>query len=90
MGKEKIKMEYMLKAGSGSIIWNIIGTPSGLETWLQTRLLPMERLTLSDGERPSHAKPSSSDVASTTTSVFIGAMTKKERATSSYVSSTTN
>ena len=38
MGKEKIKMEYMLKAGSGSIIWNIIGTPSGLETWFADKV----------------------------------------------------
>ena len=38
MGKEKIKMEYMLKAGSGSIIWGIIGTPSGLETWFADKV----------------------------------------------------
>ena len=33
MGKEKIQMEYMLKAGSSNVVWSIIGTPSGLETW---------------------------------------------------------
>ena len=33
MGKEKIHMEYMLKAGSSNVVWSIIGTPSGLETW---------------------------------------------------------
>ena len=38
MKKEKIKMEYMLKAGSGSIIWGIIGTPSGLETWFADKV----------------------------------------------------
>ena len=38
MGKEKIKMEYMLKAGSGNIIWNIISTPSGLETWFADKV----------------------------------------------------
>lgn len=38
MGKEKIHMEYMLKAGSGNIVWSIIGTPSGLETWFADRI----------------------------------------------------
>ena len=38
MKKEKIKMEYMLKAGSGNIIWNIISTPSGLETWFADKV----------------------------------------------------
>lgn len=33
MKKEKIKIEYMLKAGSANIVWSIISTPSGLETW---------------------------------------------------------
>ena len=38
MGKEKIRMEYMLKAGSGNIVWSIIGTPSGQETWFADRI----------------------------------------------------
>ena len=38
MGKEKIRMEYMLKAGSGSIVWGIISTPSGLETWFADKV----------------------------------------------------
>ena len=38
MGKEKIHMEDMLKAGSGNIVWSIIGTPSGLETWFADRI----------------------------------------------------
>lgn len=38
MGKEKIHMEYMLKAGSGNIVWSIIGTPSGLETWFADKV----------------------------------------------------
>ena len=38
MGKEKIKMEYMLKGGTGNIIWNIISTPSGLETWFADKV----------------------------------------------------
>ena len=33
MGKEKIHMEYMLKAGSSNVVWSIFGTPSGLKTW---------------------------------------------------------
>jgi uncharacterized protein YndB with AHSA1/START domain len=33
MEKEKIHLEYMLKGGSGTVIWNLISTPSGLETW---------------------------------------------------------
>jgi uncharacterized protein YndB with AHSA1/START domain len=33
MGKEKIHLEYILKGGSGTIDWNLISTPSGLETW---------------------------------------------------------
>lgn len=28
----------MLKAGSGNIIWNIISTPSGLETWFADKV----------------------------------------------------
>ena len=38
MGKEKIRMEYMLKAGSSNIVWSIISTPSGLETWFADKV----------------------------------------------------
>ena len=38
MGKEKIRMEYMLKAGSAGIVWSIISTPSGLETWFADKV----------------------------------------------------
>ena len=31
-------MEYMLKAGSSNVVWSIIGTPSGLETWFADRV----------------------------------------------------
>jgi len=44
MGKEKIKMEYMLKAGSGNIIWNIISTPSGLETWFADKVTAKDKI----------------------------------------------
>ena len=44
MGKEKIKMEYMLKGGTGSIIWNIISTPSGLETWFADKVTAKDKL----------------------------------------------
>lgn len=33
MGKEKLHMEFMFNTGSGNIIWSIISTASGLETW---------------------------------------------------------
>ena len=38
MGKEKIRLEYMLKAGSGNIVWSIISAPSGLETWFADKV----------------------------------------------------
>ena len=38
MSKERIKMEYMLKAGSGTVIWSIISTPSGMETWFADKV----------------------------------------------------
>lgn len=28
----------MLKAGSGNVVWSMIGTPSGLETWFADRI----------------------------------------------------
>ena len=43
MEKEKIKMEYMLKGGSGNIIWNIISTPSGLETWFADKVTAKDK-----------------------------------------------
>ena len=43
MGKEKVKMEYMLKAGSGNIIWSIISTPSGLETWFADKVTAKDK-----------------------------------------------
>lgn len=44
MGKVKIHMEYMLKAGSGNIIWSIIGTPSGLETWFADKVTVQDKI----------------------------------------------
>ena len=38
MEKEKIHLEYMLKAGSANIVWSIISTPSGLETWFADKV----------------------------------------------------
>jgi uncharacterized protein YndB with AHSA1/START domain len=38
MNKEKIHMEYMLKSSSSNIIWSIISTPSGLETWFADKV----------------------------------------------------
>lgn len=44
MGKEKIKMEYMLKGGTGNVIWSIISTPSGLETWFADKVTAHEKV----------------------------------------------
>ena len=43
MKKEKTKMEYMLKGGSENIIWSIISTPSGLETWFADKVIAKEK-----------------------------------------------
>ena len=37
MGKEKIRLEYMLKAGSGNIVWSIIVPHPAWKHGLQTR-----------------------------------------------------
>ncbi len=34
MTKRKINLEYNLNAVSGPILWNAIGTPIGLQTWM--------------------------------------------------------
>jgi len=44
MGKEKIHIENMLKAGSGNIVWSIIGTPSGLETWFADKVTVQDKI----------------------------------------------
>ena len=44
MGKEKIKMEYMLKGGTENIIWSIISNPSGLETWFADKVTANDRI----------------------------------------------
>lgn len=44
MGKTKVRMEYMLKAGSSNIVWSIISTPSGLETWFADRVNAEDKL----------------------------------------------
>ena len=42
--KEKIHLEYMLKAGSGNIVWSIISTPSGLETWFADKVTVKDKV----------------------------------------------
>lgn len=37
-------MEYMLKGGTESIIWNIISTPSGLETWFADKVTAEDKV----------------------------------------------
>ena len=44
MGKEKIRMEYMLKAGSPNIVWSIISTPTGLETWFADKVSVKDKI----------------------------------------------
>ena len=44
MSKERIKMEYMLKAGSGNVIWSIISTPSGMETWFADKVSAKDKI----------------------------------------------
>lgn len=44
MQKEKIQLEYMLKAGSANIVWSIISTPSGLETWFADRVTANDKI----------------------------------------------
>ena len=34
MAKRKFNLEYSLNAVSGPILWNAIGTPTGLQTWM--------------------------------------------------------
>ena len=48
MRKEKIRLEYMLKAGSGNIVWSIISTPSGLETWFADKVIFKDKVWLDD------------------------------------------
>jgi hypothetical protein len=44
MKKAKIKMEYMLKGGTENIIWSIISTASGLETWFADKVTSKEKI----------------------------------------------
>ena len=37
-------MEYMLKGGTGNIIWSIISTPSGLETWFADKVTSKDKI----------------------------------------------
>ncbi len=43
MQKIKFQQEYMLKAGSANIVWNIISTPSGLETWFADKVIAKDK-----------------------------------------------
>ena len=44
MQKEKYRLEYMLKPGSANIVWNIISTPSGLETWFADKVTTNDKI----------------------------------------------
>lgn len=43
MEKKKIHIEYMLSAVSGTILWNTISTPSGLEAWFADKVTAEDR-----------------------------------------------
>ncbi len=43
MKKEKIHLEYALKATSKNILWAAISTPSGLESWFADRVVSDEK-----------------------------------------------
>ena len=38
MKKENFHQEYMLNAGSGRVIWDLISTPTGMETWFADKV----------------------------------------------------
>ena len=44
MKKTKVRMEYMLKGGSSNIVWSIISTPSGLETWFADKVSAEDKI----------------------------------------------
>lgn len=44
MEKKKIHIEYMLSAVSGTILWNTISTPSGLESWFADKVKAEDRI----------------------------------------------
>ena len=44
MKKTKVRMEYMLKGGSSSIVWSIISTPSGLETRFADKVTSSDKI----------------------------------------------
>lgn len=44
MKKTKVRMEYMLKGGSSSIVWAIISTPSGLESWFADKVSATDKI----------------------------------------------
>ena len=44
MKKTKVRMEYMLKGGSNTIVWGIISTPSGLESWFADKVSAEDKI----------------------------------------------
>ena len=44
MEKIKIHLEYMLRSGSAEVIWNMIGTMSGLEQWFADKITVSDKL----------------------------------------------
>ena len=44
MTKRKFNLEYSLNAVSGPILWNAIGTPTGLQTWMADNVTVEDRI----------------------------------------------
>lgn len=44
MTKRKFNLEYSLNAVSGPILWNAIGTPTGLQTWMADKVTVDEHM----------------------------------------------
>ena len=44
MEREKIKMEYMMKGGTENVLWSIVGTPTGMESWFADKVTAQEKI----------------------------------------------
>lgn len=44
MSKKKIHLEFPMNTASGTILWNAISTPSGLQNWLAEEVIANDRI----------------------------------------------
>ena len=57
MRKEKNSLGvHVEKPGSGNIVWSIISTPSGLETWFADKVTFKDKVFTFIGEKQKHGK----------------------------------